>query len=190
MNKTGYLHSKECELADNLIMALEHRDSSMLDKSKRSTELHYLDLEVQKLGRELQIEFVTSEYNDNDTHDDDDINTKNYDASNGNIMDVAAMYKVTLAECASSTACIDENDLCNDNTDKKTGEDENIDDNENICKDLNDIDIPSFEDYSNDNDDEEVNEKQDENKSSYECSGNTNNNDIVEEDEEDLSAFM
>jgi hypothetical protein len=55
LNIPGYLSSKECELADNLTMAFSANDLEKLEKAKRSTEMSYLDYEVQKLGRELSL---------------------------------------------------------------------------------------------------------------------------------------
>ena len=51
----GYLNSRECELADNLTMAYSANDIEKLDKAKKSPEMHYLDFEVQKLGKTLSL---------------------------------------------------------------------------------------------------------------------------------------
>ena len=59
----GYLQSRECELADNLTMAFSSNDPDKLDAAKRSPEMHYLDYEVQQLGKGLSLfdELFTSD---------------------------------------------------------------------------------------------------------------------------------
>ena len=59
----GYLQSRECELADNLTMAFSSNDPDKLDAAKRSSEMHYLDYEVQQLGKGLSLfdELFTSD---------------------------------------------------------------------------------------------------------------------------------
>ena len=63
MNVPGYLQSRECELADNLTMAFSSNDPDKLDAAKRSPEMHYLDYEVQQLGKGLSLfdELFTSD---------------------------------------------------------------------------------------------------------------------------------
>jgi hypothetical protein len=48
-----YLKSKECELADSLILAFQSSDREKLEQAKRSVEMNYLDVEMQKMGRSL-----------------------------------------------------------------------------------------------------------------------------------------
>ena len=48
-----YLKSKECELADSLILAFQSSDREKLEHAKRSVEMNYLDVEMQKMGRSL-----------------------------------------------------------------------------------------------------------------------------------------
>ena len=48
-----YLKSKECELADTLILAFQSSDREKLEQAKRSVEMNYLDVEMQKMGRSL-----------------------------------------------------------------------------------------------------------------------------------------
>eukprot|EP00428_Durinskia_dybowskii_P068340 CAMPEP_0170390222 /NCGR_PEP_ID=MMETSP0117_2-20130122/19029_1 /TAXON_ID=400756 /ORGANISM="Durinskia baltica, Strain CSIRO CS-38" /LENGTH=500 /DNA_ID=CAMNT_0010646249 /DNA_START=46 /DNA_END=1548 /DNA_ORIENTATION=- len=55
MNIPGYLQSRECVLADDLTMAFSSEDLDKLDKAKRSPEMHYLDYEVQQLGKALTL---------------------------------------------------------------------------------------------------------------------------------------
>lgn len=55
LNVPGYLSSRECELADNLTMAFSANDLEKLDKAKRSPEMHYLDFDVQSLGKTLSL---------------------------------------------------------------------------------------------------------------------------------------
>lgn len=51
----GYLQSRECVLADDLTMAFSSEDLEKLDAAKRSPEMHYLDYEVQQLGKGLTL---------------------------------------------------------------------------------------------------------------------------------------
>ena len=48
-----YLKSKECELADTLILAFQSSDREKLEQAKRSVEMNYLDVEMQRMGRSL-----------------------------------------------------------------------------------------------------------------------------------------
>lgn len=55
MNVPGYLQSRECVLADDLTMAFSGNDSEKLDKVKKLPEVNYLDFEVQRLCKGLQL---------------------------------------------------------------------------------------------------------------------------------------
>ena len=55
LNNSTYLNSKECKLADELIMAFKNFDVELLDKTLSSPDLNYIDREIQSLARKLTL---------------------------------------------------------------------------------------------------------------------------------------
>lgn len=55
LSSAQYLRSKECEMADLLVLAFTNRDLDQLDKAKLHSHLPYLDRELQNLIRDLDI---------------------------------------------------------------------------------------------------------------------------------------
>ena len=55
LNNTTYLNSKECKLADELVMAFKNFDVELLDKTLSSPDLNYIDREIQNLARKLTL---------------------------------------------------------------------------------------------------------------------------------------
>lgn len=62
LNSTLYIRSKECELADSLIMAFNNVDVDILDEAQAGAEIHHLDPEIRRLGKELSL--LAAEYAD------------------------------------------------------------------------------------------------------------------------------
>ena len=85
-NNSTYLNSKECKIADDLIMAFKIFDADLLEKTQGMPDLNYVDREIQNLARKLslkskkkrdnEVKSVTKEVDNMQIQDTDDTAAK------------------------------------------------------------------------------------------------------------------